>query len=61
MKKIAIRDPERPQQRLSYLVLMRLADDEIEIEHITADNGISRVAATFRAVREDLESSQQLV
>jgi len=57
MKKIAIRDPERPQQRLSYLVLMRLADDEIEIKHITADNSISRVAATFRGVREDLESA----
>jgi hypothetical protein len=45
--------------RISYLALMRLADDEVEIEHITGDNGISRVAATFRAVRDDLEAPLQ--
>ncbi|MCL2076649.1 MAG: hypothetical protein FWH15_09510 [Betaproteobacteria bacterium] len=42
--------------RISYLSLMRLADDDVAIEHITGDNGISRVSLTFRGVRDDLEA-----
>jgi hypothetical protein len=56
-------DPPLPRQiqpdefvRISYLALMRLAEDDVEIEHLSGDNGISRVSLTFRAVRDDLES-----
>lgn len=43
--------------RISYLALMRLADDDVEIEHVTGDDGISRLSLTFRAIRDDLEAT----
>lgn len=42
--------------RISYLVLFRLADDDVRIEHLTDADGHARVSLTFRGVRDDLEA-----
>lgn len=44
-------------RRISYLALMRLADDGASIEHLTDIEGAARAALTFRAVRDDLEAA----
>lgn len=43
--------------RISYLALMRLSDDSVEIEHVTDIEGVGRAALTFRGVRDDLEAT----
>lgn len=39
--------------RVSYMALMRLDSDEVEIEHITDSEGIAESAIAFRGVRDD--------
>lgn len=39
--------------RISYMALMRLDSDEVEIEHITDSEGIAESAVAFRGVRDD--------
>ncbi|MDR3055258.1 MAG: hypothetical protein LBU53_07635 [Zoogloeaceae bacterium] len=43
--------------RISYLICARLASDEIEVEHLTDNHGVARASLTWRAVRDDLEST----
>lgn len=42
-------------RRISYLVLSRLSQDDVELEHPTDADGITHLAVTFRGVRDDLE------
>jgi hypothetical protein len=44
-------------ERISYLAPMRLADDDVEIEHLTDIEGASTATLTFRSVRDELEES----
>lgn len=41
--------------RISYMALCRLASDDIELEHLTDQDGVARCAITLRGVRDDLE------
>jgi len=41
--------------RISWLQLMRSADDDIEIDHTTDVDGVARASLMLRAVRDDLE------
>jgi hypothetical protein len=38
--------------RISYMSLMRLADDVVELEHITDAGGMTRATLVFRGIRE---------
>nr|WP_308006605.1 hypothetical protein [Xanthomonas albilineans] len=42
-------------RRVSWLQLMRLQDDAIEIDHQTDIDGLANVSAMFRTLRDDLE------
>lgn len=42
--------------RISYMALCRLADDTVELEHLTDAEGVTRAAITWRGVRDDLEN-----
>lgn len=42
--------------RVSFMRLMRLATDEVEIEHITDADGVASTAVTWRGLRDDLEA-----
>jgi len=39
---------------ISFMRLMRLDDDEVEIKHVTDIAGVGEAEATFRAIRDDL-------
>ncbi len=41
--------------RISYMALCRQASDDIELEHLTDQDGVARCAITLRGVRDDLE------
>ncbi len=43
--------------RISYMALCRLASDDIELEHLTDQDGVARCAITLRGVRDDLEAA----
>jgi hypothetical protein len=43
-------------QRISFLALCRLADDSVEISHLTDADGLARATLKFRGVRADLEA-----
>ena len=42
--------------RISYMALCRLASDDVELEHLTDQDGVARCAVTLRGVRDDLEA-----
>lgn len=43
--------------RVSFMQLMRLASDEVQIDHVTDADGLAQLAVTWRSVRDDLESA----
>jgi hypothetical protein len=44
-------------RRICYLALMRMSEDEIEIEHVTDIQGIARAAITWQGERDELEAA----
>ena len=42
--------------RISYMALCRQASDDVELEHLTDQDGVARCAITLRGVRDDLEA-----
>ncbi|MEG1971201.1 MAG: hypothetical protein RR101_13910 [Burkholderiaceae bacterium] len=43
--------------RISFMALMRPADDAVEIEHLADVDGVARSSLTWRGVRDDLEQA----
>lgn len=43
--------------RISFMTLCRLASDDVELEHLTDQDGVARCAVTLRGVRDDLEAA----